>query len=381
MSSPREVVDRVGGHFPVPDNAFDRLARRRDRKRRNQRIGAGALALVIVLAAAGAFARAVLFEGAPADQTRPTPSPTGPTQSMNIDWDAVPGVSIDGDAFVDIRTGEVTPLPDSITSFRDRWGDAVAPGGDVMLFEASVEGLERAQIFVANLDGTNVRQLTDAPGGAWDGTWSPDGTKIAAILGDGSGGQEVSLVLIDVATGETTTLATGNLSTPRFWPGGQRIYVLRNTRGPNSRANVHVIFVDYTNRNPVPIPFEEVPWVLLYYEDVPSDAIYSPDGRMMAYTRSASVGNVGGLEIWVADETGIPSRRLVPGDEPFSDTPSWSPDSTRIAFTKWRIDADELVAVVDVESGTPQFTVHAPEPSVGVWVDDDTLLVNVGAFS
>ena len=156
MNSPSEIVDRVGGRFPVPDDAFDRLARRRDRKRRNQRIGAGALALAIVLAAAGVFARAFLSERIPADRTRP------PTK---VHWDAVPGVSIDGDALVDIRTGEVTPLPDSITSFRDRWGDAVAPGGDVMLFEASVEGSKRTQIFVANLDGTSVRQLTDAPGG------------------------------------------------------------------------------------------------------------------------------------------------------------------------------------------------------------------------
>ncbi len=81
MSSPREVIDRVGGRFPTPDDPFDRLARRRDRKRRNQRIGAGALALVIVLVAAGALARAVMSEGTPADEPLPTngaPPPNHP---------------------------------------------------------------------------------------------------------------------------------------------------------------------------------------------------------------------------------------------------------------------------------------------------------------
>lgn len=50
MSRTREVVERVGGRFPFPDDAFDRLTRRRRRKQRNQRIGAGALVLVWVLA-------------------------------------------------------------------------------------------------------------------------------------------------------------------------------------------------------------------------------------------------------------------------------------------------------------------------------------------
>jgi len=30
------------------------------------------------------------------------------------------------------------------------------------------------------------------------------------------------------------------------------------------------------------------------------------------------------------------------------------------------------------ERGTPSFTVQAPEPSIGVWLDDDTLLIDVG---
>jgi len=374
MNSPSEIVDRVGGRFPVPDDAFDRLARRRDRKRRNQRIGARALALVIVLAAAGAFARAVLFEGIPADRTRP------PTR---VHWDTVPGVSIDGDALVDIRTGEVTPLPDSITSFRDRWGDAVAPGGDVMLFEASVEGSKRTQIFVANLDGTSVRQLTDAPGGAWDGAWSPDGAKIAAILGDGSGGQEVDLVLIDVVTGETTRLARGkNLSISRFISDGrlrQWIFVLRHANGQISKSDVHMIHPGGVD--PVVIELEEYPWVGLFVPDLPWDVTYSPDGRMITYTKFVSVGSTGGLELWLANERGSDRRPLVPDDEPFSDNPSWSPDGTRIVFTKRRTSAEELVAVVDVASGTPTFTVHTPQPATGSWLDDHTLLVNVGAFS
>ena len=77
MSSPREIVDRVGGRFPFPDAAFDRLARRRLRRQRNRRIGAGALGLVVSLIAIAAVARAFATDGIPAD--RPAPSPLAPS--------------------------------------------------------------------------------------------------------------------------------------------------------------------------------------------------------------------------------------------------------------------------------------------------------------
>jgi hypothetical protein len=77
MSSTREIVDRVGGRFPFPDAAFDRLTRRRLRRQRNRRIGAGALGLVVSLLAIAAVARVFATDGIPAD--RPAPSPLAPS--------------------------------------------------------------------------------------------------------------------------------------------------------------------------------------------------------------------------------------------------------------------------------------------------------------
>jgi hypothetical protein len=59
---------------PVPQPAFDRLLRRRDRKQRNRRIGAGVVAFVVMLSATVALVRAFQSERLPAD--RPEPSPT-----------------------------------------------------------------------------------------------------------------------------------------------------------------------------------------------------------------------------------------------------------------------------------------------------------------
>lgn len=380
MSSPREVVDRVGGRFPLPDDAFDRLARRRGRKRRGQRIRAGAVGLAIAIGVVWLGASMIRsFSSVPADETRPpAPSPEEErVPSASIEWDAVPGVSLDGDAIVDIRTGEVTPLPVSITSFRNPGGYAVAPVGDVLLFEAGAGGSSDnpfttcgadrgCQIFVANVDGTNLRQLTDAPGGAAAGGWSPDGTTIVALLDGGVGRLDVDLALIDVATGEPTELAhgpAGDFYEPHFSADGQRILF---GRFANQGSHTYGISVDGGD---AALVFEER-W----------NAIFSPDGRAIVYDADASVGNTGGLESWLADADGSHPRPLVPNDEPFSFNPSWSPDGTRIVYTKWPHGADPRVAVVDVTGGTPTFSVHAPDPSVGVWLDDDTLIVDVDAF-
>ena len=53
MNETGRLLERVGERFPFPDQAFEGLRRRRDRKRRNERIAAGALALA--LTAAGVF--------------------------------------------------------------------------------------------------------------------------------------------------------------------------------------------------------------------------------------------------------------------------------------------------------------------------------------
>jgi Tol biopolymer transport system component len=392
MSSPREVVDRVGGRFPLPDDAFDRLARRRGRKRRGQRIRAGAVGLAIAIGVVWLGANLIRsFSSVPADESRP-PAPSLEEERVppaSIDWDAVPGVSIDGDAIIDIRTGEVTPLPVSITSFRNPGGYAVAPVGDVLLFEAGAGGSSNTcgaepapnrdcQIFVTNVDGTNLRQLTDASEGAMAGDWSPDGTKIVAVYGGGAGPdrRDADLVLVDVATGETTRLASGALGDfqqPHFSSDGQLILFSRFTKPEGGSDEGSDVFGIPVEGGDVALVFEDR-W----------NATFSPDGRAITYGKWVSIqvpgGGVGGQEVWLADADGSHPRPLVPNDEPFSDTASWSPDGTRIVFTKWRRDSDELVAIVDEASGTPTFSVFAPEPSAGAWIDDDTLIIDVEAF-
>ena len=58
MSDTRGTLERIGNRVPVPQPAFARLERRRDRKRRDRRIGAGLVASFVAIAAAAVLIRA-----------------------------------------------------------------------------------------------------------------------------------------------------------------------------------------------------------------------------------------------------------------------------------------------------------------------------------
>ena len=380
MNEHRDTLERELDRLSPPRIPFDQLARRRDRKRRDQRIRAGAVGLAVAIGVALLGVSLIRSTpSVPADKTRPpTPTPEEQRPPLTFDWASVPRVSIDEDAIVDVRTGEVTALPASITSFSNPGGYDVAPGGELVFFGARPEGSNRDQIFVANVDGTSVRQLTDAPGGVTAGGWSPDGTTIATLIWGPAGPDprgDVDLVLVDVATGETTLLASGpdhDFLEPHFNADGQHVLFSRYTKPMGSD-----LFGVPVDGGEVGLVFAER-W----------DAIFSPDGRTILYevsvliqtTNFASSG-FSGQELWLADADGSHPRPLV-WEEAFNDIPSWSPDGTRIVYTRSRYwDEDgERVVVVDVPSGEPTFSVLSPESRVSaVWLDDQTLLVDVGA--
>jgi hypothetical protein len=74
LSDTRELLQRGVGDFQPLPNAFERVLRRRDRKRRNQRIAAGVVGIVVFVAALG-----VVTTGFPFDQSQ-TPAGSGPTE-------------------------------------------------------------------------------------------------------------------------------------------------------------------------------------------------------------------------------------------------------------------------------------------------------------
>ena len=101
MSDDRfDVLERLAPLFEAPEPSFEGFLRRRDRKRRNQRIAAGVVAIAVFLVpvwivATGRAVRSHADAGRGPDRRRRRWTTSRPF-------------------FLDLRTGEQTPLPESI---------------------------------------------------------------------------------------------------------------------------------------------------------------------------------------------------------------------------------------------------------------------------
>jgi Tol biopolymer transport system component len=354
MNDLRAILERgVGGATPPPDG-FERMLRRRDRKRRNQRIAAGVVGIAVFVAAVWAVTNVGSFNNTPQPAVQPTPTPP-------------PGTA-PGTYLLDLNTGEMTPLPKSITG----WGHVVSLDSNMVAY-FSPDDAGRDQLFIASLDGTDVQQVTHGRRGAAAVDTmgaldlSPDG---AAIVYGARTSEEVNNVFVlDLATGETSQFTnekrthpcggfcdTVGAFAPRFSPDGASIlYDL--TRGVEGDVGVWIT------------PVTGGKSVLLAgggKNDVQAvTGALSPDGSTLAV---ACFGRLDG--ICIADAQGTNLRPLVSG--PSLTYPRWSPDGTRIAYTDQADGSDPKVFMVDVATGETTFVAEGVADD---WLDDNTLIV------
>jgi Tol biopolymer transport system component len=360
MNETRDLLERVGERFTFPDEAYERMLRRRDRKRRNQRIAAGAVGIAVFVAAIW-----IIATGGPSDRTQP--AVTGPSVP------SAPGVP-EVDYVIDLDTGAMTPLPETLVRslggllFEHQY--AVSPDGSLLAFVGTDE--EEDQIFIAGIDGTGVRQVTDEPNGAWSPAWSPDGTRIAYEGLDS--GHVLGLYVLDVDSGESTqitgvnadyeragdaTLRPGQPLEPNFTPDGSSLVY---TGGSDGHPVIRTVPVAGGESTLLIGPRGNL-------RDAENGSL-SPDGSLVTFLGSQIDGP--GPQRWVADSDGT-ERRLLPDvyGIPCRSNPAgtWSADGSRILCAE-----ASRVIVVDVATGDAS---PVAQGRGAIWLDDDTLLVSV----
>jgi len=111
-----ETLERIAQRVPVPEPAYDRFLRHRDRKERNRRLRAGALALAVIVVAAAIFIREYRSAPTPADHSiQPPPvqdvdeqpaqrSPIEGLEFPMLPVGAQPSTPITGDAVVEFSS-------------------------------------------------------------------------------------------------------------------------------------------------------------------------------------------------------------------------------------------------------------------------------------
>ena len=381
MPSISELLERESTKVDLEPGDFERLVRRRDRKRRNRRIVAGVVGIAVFVAAiwivtgVGSLDRSETSVVPGGDVTGPAetgPVETGPAETGPAEIGqgrqgsplSLP-VSVT-DYLVDLETGARTPLPESIVGTEDVTSDyAVSPDGSRLAYVGR-GGFGGPQIFVANLDGTGIEQVTS--GWAIAPAWSPDGSKIA-YTGRRMRGGDSNVYLLDLATGVSTQVTDEPppgawASDPTFSADGDSIVYSAGRYDP-SGLEVYEVRI-------VPVGGGESVWLVGGDGTSATHPALSPDGSLMSY--SCGDGYPAGLCLANAD--GTDARVLVASS---NDPRSWSPDGTRIAYwasSYWASPSG--VYVVDVATGEETWVARGALPT---WLDGHTLIVEADGCS
>jgi len=194
---------------------------------------------------------------------------------------------------------QLTDLPEG--ACQPSW----SPDGMRLVFASPCGGMDEflynAGLFIINADGTGLTALPTIPGGDFDPAWSPDGTRIAF-----------------------TSLRSGVMEIYALTLADQS--VLQLTRGSS----------DLQSRQPA----------------------WSPDSTRIAY----AVKRFGtAYQIWLMGAIGQDQVQIVRSGVAFSDyLPTWSPDGTLILFNHRRANTISLPYIMSipaddrtVEQGTP----------------------------
>src|SRR4029453_16775475 len=107
---------------------------------------------------------------------------------------------------IDLNTGEITPLPESIGGgYGSPEAGYTGPPDGTMGAYSSPDDTGTRQVFIANLDGKGVQQVTHGRREAAMLDWSPDGTAIVYdAMETSERGDIFNIFVLDLATGETT---------------------------------------------------------------------------------------------------------------------------------------------------------------------------------
>ena len=200
-------------------------------------------------------------------------------------------------------------------------------------------------MFVMDADGSNRRRLPLATGGKrnvsnYSGTWSPDGTRLAftrSVTGPHTRtGWAVDVYIVDLDGKNLRRLtSSGAAYAPTWSPDGRRIAylgVVGATDTSDASYRLHVVNADGSGDHTL-LAASRATWApgghaLIW------PPTWSPDGSRIAFSRAtrsrATDPPWTAFEIHVINPDGTGLRRLTLTTAPHSFSPAWSPDGKQI---------------------------------------------------
>jgi Tol biopolymer transport system component len=190
-------------------------------------------------------------------------------------------------------------------------------------------GTGNVDVYSANPDGSDLRQLTTAKG--WDGcpAFSPDGKRIA-FCSEQNGQSQIWVMNADGSGRRQVSHSKHPAYFPAFSPNGRRIAFEASDGGP-AAYDIYVVGVAGGKAT--------------RFTGAPGDdeyAAFSPDGKTIAFVSHRKAGPA---QIWLMDaSSGRHQRQLTHDAVGKDERPDWRPDGKQIAYVGggnvWVMNAD-----------------------------------------
>jgi Tol biopolymer transport system component len=284
-------------------------------------------------------------EPSPAEAAAPQPTPTA-VEPVEEEPPAIPEVLLpSGNREVYVMNADGTEQRRLTVDPAQHFSPVWSPDGRRVAFVRGSVEVESSGLFVMDVDGSNLRQLTPDAGPAGI-AWSPDGSAIAftTVHGHNGGYPEIYLIEAD-GTNQRRLTSPALIPTERQYMG-----VRAPSWSPDGDQIVFVVdeldsqpalFIMAADGESSATRLAGPEWAAI------SDVAWSPAGNLIAFV----VDDVesGMPAIHVIDSDGRNERRIgIDGGASLS--PSWSPDGTRIVFAGTHGNGLD-VYVVEISTG------------------------------
>ena len=243
---------------------------------------------------------------------------------------------------------------------------AAFPGnnGKIAFSTITLDGSEGEQIYSMNPDGSGVTKLTGLPGENTDPDGSADGQKIAFrndfCSGDPSeGGVCTNDIYVMNADGSkmlnlTSNLAASSFFNPTWFPTANTILFLSD---PHGQLDLYALTFDALGNA---TRLQRITKSAANEQD----AVVSPDGTKIAFTRGEDVDSTPTQVLYVMKRVGPKWTPVRPTRLAYDASyPDWSPDGTKIAFVRnpFRLPGNTGLFVMNAD-GTSQTRITTEFP-------------------
>jgi Tol biopolymer transport system component len=228
---------------------------------------------------------------------------------------------------------------------------AWAPDGERLLFTSPCplksDQYSNAAIYVMNADGSEVTPLISLAGGVYDADWSQSGIVFTYLE---TGQPSLWMAEPDGSAPRKITIGTARDRQASWSPEDDKLALMNTSRAGS--PTLFWVFSDgsFNGSNPDQVTRDQIT----------SQPAWSPRGDLIAYTSD--------LHIWVIpwDSVGFGAVRI--SDEVPNDGPAWSPDGRWLAFETWRHAANHDIYIMTANGAQPsRITSHFASDYQPAW--------------